>query len=78
MAANTTNTLKDGTKKIRYYSCSNETRFKSLFNSSVRADVLEKYVMDQILEIIKSKKVLKQLVEKVNEKKSNRRIFFES
>ena len=36
--------------------------------NSVRADVLEKYVMDQILEIIKSKKVLKQLVEKVNEK----------
>ena len=39
-----------------------------MFTNSVRADVLEKYVMDQILEIIKSKKVLKQLVEKVNER----------
>lgn len=70
-ASNTTNTLKDGTKKrIRYYSCSNfrNKGSKVCSANSVRADVLEKYVMDQILEIIKSKKVLKQLVEKVNEK----------
>ena len=69
-ASNTTNTLKDGTKKrIRYYSCSNfrNKGSKVCSANSVRADVLEKYVMDQILEIIKSKKVLKQLVEKVNE-----------
>ena len=39
-----------------------------LLNGLGHEDVLEKYVMDQILEIIKSKKVLKQLVEKVNEK----------
>lgn len=70
-ASNTTNTLKDGTKKrIRYYSCSNfrNKGSKVCSANSVRADVLEKYVMDQILEIIKSKKVLKQLVEKVNER----------
>ena len=69
-ASNTTNTLKDGTKKrIRYYSCSNfrNKGSKVCSANSVRADVLEKYVMDQILEIIKSEKVLKQLVEKVNE-----------
>lgn len=70
-ASNTTNTLKDGTKKrIRYYSCSNfrNKGSKVCSANSVRADVLEKYVMNQILEIIKSKKVLKQLVEKVNER----------
>lgn len=70
-ASNTTNTLKDGTKKrIRYYSCSNfrNKGSKVCSANSVRADVLEKYVMDQILEIIKSKKLLKQLVEKVNER----------
>lgn len=70
-ASNTTNTLKDGTKKrIRYYSCSNfrNKGSKVCSANSVRADVLEKYVMDQILKIIKSKKVLKQLVEKVNER----------
>ncbi|MDM5498849.1 recombinase family protein, partial [Staphylococcus aureus] len=33
----------------------------------VRADVIEKYVMDQILEIVKSDKVLKQVVERVNQ-----------
>ena len=35
--------------------------------NSVRADVIEKYVMDQILEIVKSDKVLKQVVERVNQ-----------
>ena len=33
----------------------------------MRADVIEKYVMDQILEIVKSDKVLKQVVERVNQ-----------
>ncbi|MEB7816256.1 cassette chromosome recombinase CcrB [Mammaliicoccus sciuri] len=69
-ASNTTNTLKDGTKKrIRYYSCSNFRNKGSRVCSanSVRADVIEKYVMDQILEIVKSDKVLKQVVERVNQ-----------
>ncbi|MDW4068223.1 recombinase family protein [Staphylococcus saprophyticus] len=69
-ASNTTNTLKDGTKKrIRYYSCSNfrNKGSKVCSANSVRADVIEKYVMDQILEIIKSDKVLKQVVERVNQ-----------
>src|SRR5699024_5517183 len=35
--------------------------------NSVRADVIEKYVMDQILEIVKSDKVIKQVVERVNQ-----------
>ncbi|MCG1311391.1 recombinase family protein [Staphylococcus epidermidis] len=69
-ASNTTNTLKDGTKKrIRYYSCSNfrNKGSKVCSANSVRADILEKYVINQILEVIKSKNALKQLVEKVNE-----------
>ncbi|HAR6185196.1 TPA: recombinase family protein [Staphylococcus pseudintermedius] len=69
-ASTTTNTLKDGTKKrIRYYSCSNFRNKESKVCSanSVRADVIEKYVMDQILEIVKSDKVLKQVVERVNQ-----------
>ncbi|MBO3077551.1 MULTISPECIES: cassette chromosome recombinase CcrB [Staphylococcaceae] len=69
-ASNTTNTLKDGTKKrIRYYSCSNfrNKGSKVCSANSVRADVIEKYVIDQILEIVKSDKVLKQVVECVNQ-----------
>lgn len=69
-ASNTTNTLKDGTKKrIRYYSCSNfrNKGSKVCSANSVRADVIEKYVMDQVLEIVKSDKVLKQVVERVNQ-----------
>lgn len=69
-ASTTTNTLKDGTKKrIRYYSCSNfrNKGSKVCSANSVRADVIEKYVMNQILEIIKSDKVLKQVVERVNQ-----------
>ncbi|MBU7217663.1 MULTISPECIES: cassette chromosome recombinase CcrB [Staphylococcus] len=69
-ASTTVNTLKDGTKKrIRYYSCSNfrNKGSKVCSANSVRADVIEKYVMDQILEIVKSDKVLKQVVERVNQ-----------
>lgn len=69
-ASITVNTLKDGTKKrIRYYSCSNfrNKGSKVCSANSVRADVIEKYVMDQILEIVKSDKVLKQVVERVNQ-----------
>lgn len=68
-ASNTTNKLKDGTKKrIRYYSCSNfrNKGSKVCSANSVRADVIEKYVMDQILEIVKSDKVIKQVIERVN------------
>ncbi|WP_204181838.1 MULTISPECIES: recombinase family protein [unclassified Staphylococcus] len=68
-ASNTTNTLKDGTKKrIRYYSCSNfrNKGSKVCAANSVRADVIEKYVMDQLIEIVKSDKVINQVVKRVN------------
>lgn len=69
-ASNTTNTLKDGTKKrIRYYSCSNfrNKGSKVCSANSVRADVIKKYVMDQILEIVRSDKVINQVLERVNQ-----------
>ncbi|REB25754.1 zinc ribbon domain-containing protein, partial [Staphylococcus pseudintermedius] len=69
-ASTTVNTLKDGTKKrIRYYSCSNfrNKGSKVCSANSVRADVIDKYVMYQILEIVKSDKVIKQVVERVNQ-----------
>ncbi|WP_210128160.1 recombinase family protein, partial [Staphylococcus sp. GDX8P114P-2] len=69
-ASNTTNTLKDGTKKrIRYYSCSNfrNKGSKVCSANSVRADVIEKYVMDQICEIVKSNQVIQKVVERVNQ-----------
>lgn len=69
-ASNTTNTLKDGTKKrIRYYSCSNFRNKGSKICSanSVRADMIEQYVMNQILEVVKSDKVIEQVVKRVNE-----------
>lgn len=69
-ASNTTNTLKDGTKKrIRYYSCSNfrNKGSKVCSANSVRADVIEDYVMKQILEIVKSDKVIQRVVTHVNQ-----------
>ncbi len=68
-ASNTTNTLKDGTKKrIRYYSCSQfrNKGAKICKANSVRADVVEKYVLDQIIAITKNEEVIKQVVDKVN------------
>ena len=72
-ASNTTNTLKDGTKKrIRYYSCSNfrNKGSKACSANSVRADVIEDYVMKQILEIVKSDKVIQRVVTRQSRKSS--------
>ena len=69
-ASNTTNTLKDGTKKrIRYYSCSNfrNKGSKVCSANSVRANVIEDYVMKQILEIVKSDKIIERVVARVNQ-----------
>ncbi|EHJ07402.1 cassette chromosome recombinase CcrB [Staphylococcus simiae] len=69
-ASNTTNTLKDGTKKrIRYYSCSNfrNKGSKVCSANSVRADVIEDYVMQKLLEIVQKDKIIKQVVERINQ-----------
>ena len=67
-----TNTLKDGTKKVlRYYSCG-AARSKGAsvcgFNS-VRADYAEGYVTNRINEVANHPKVLKALVQQVNQHK---------
>ena len=68
----TTNTLKDGTKKVlRYYSCGaarRKGRSVCGFNS-VRADYVEEYVLNRINEVANHPKILKELVSKVNQHK---------
>ena len=68
----TTNTLKDGTKKVlRYYSCGaarRKGRSVCGFNS-VRADYVEEYVLNRINEVVNHPKILKELVSKVNQHK---------
>ena len=69
-ASNTLNTVKGEKKKIRYYSCS---QFKNKGASvcsanSVRADLIEPYVMNRIIEVINNDKILEKVVEKANER----------
>lgn len=69
VAARTTNTLKDGTKrKIRYYSCGRFRNKGSVACSanSVRAEEAEKYVFDKIKKLITNEKVLKDIVKNLN------------
>ena len=69
-ASNTTNTLKDGTKKrIRYYSCANFRRKGSsvCHANSVRADEAEKFVLERLKEIILVPEHIKQIVDEMNE-----------
>lgn len=75
VAANTVNTLKDGTKRrIRYYSCGN---FKNKGSSvcsanSVRADYAEEYVFKKIQEVLLNEKVLKDTVNKLNRERKEK------
>lgn len=69
-AANTLNTVKGEKKKIRYYSCS---QFKNkgaavCSANSVRADLIEPYVMNRVIEVINNEKILEKVVEKANER----------
>lgn len=69
VAARTTNTLKDGTKRrFRYYSCG---LFKNKGSSacsanSVRADEAEEYVFSRIKDVILNERVLKDIVANLN------------
>lgn len=68
-ASNTTNTLKDGTKKrIRYYSCANfrNKGAKVCHANSIRADVAEGFVADRLKEIIQVPEILGGLVKEIN------------
>lgn len=77
IAANTTNTLKDGTKKrIRYYSCQ---RFRAQGASvcsanSIRADDIEAAVQKQILLLLNQPLVLKQVIREANERAHQRQV----
>lgn len=69
-AANTVNTVKGEKKKIRYYSCS---QFKNKGASvcsanSVRADLIEPYVMNRVTEVINNDKILEKVVARANER----------
>jgi site-specific DNA recombinase len=70
VAARTTNTLKDGSKKkIRYYSCGMHRNKGTLAcnANSVRADEAEKYVFKRIKKVMLNKKMLEDIVKNLNE-----------
>lgn len=70
-ASTTTNTLKDGTKKrIRYYSCANFRRKGSRVcrANSVRADDVEKFVLDRLRDVLLIPDHLSQIVDEMNQK----------
>lgn len=69
-ASNTVNRVKGEKKKIRYYSCS---QFKNKGASvcsanSVRADLIEPYVMNRVIEVINNDKILEKVVARANER----------
>lgn len=68
-ASNTTNTLKDGTKKrIRYYSCADfrNKGAKVCHANSIRAEVVEGFVSDRLKEVIQVPEILEGLVKELN------------
>lgn len=68
-ASNTTNTLKDGTKKrIRYYSCANfrNKGAKVCHANSIRAETAEGFVADRLKEVIQVPEILEKLVKELN------------
>lgn len=71
-ASNTTNTLKDGTKKkIRYYSCATfRNKGASVCHAnSIQAKVAEAFVADRLKEIIQIPEIVEQLVKELNKEK---------
>lgn len=71
-ASNTTNRLKDGTKrKTRYYSCAT-ARNKGAgvcHANSIKAEVAEKFVADRLKEIIQQPSILEKIVSRLNEER---------
>lgn len=71
-ASNTTNRLKDGTKrKTRYYSCAT-ARNKGAgvcHANSIKAEVAEKFVADRLKEIMQQPSILKSIIIKLNEER---------
>lgn len=70
-ASTTTNTLKDGIKKrIRYYTYANFRRKGSSVcrADSVRADDVEKFVLDRLKDVLLIPQHLTQIVDELNQK----------
>lgn len=70
VSTRTTNTLKDGTKKVlRYYSCGAfRSKGSAVCNSnSVRADYAEEYVLNQIKSVMSNSKVMQQIIQRTNQ-----------
>ena len=68
-ASNTTNTLKDGTKKrIRYYSCGKFLQQGSsvCHANSIRADKAEPFVLERLSEVIQVPEILSNVVSELN------------
>lgn len=70
VSTRTTNTLKDGTKKVlRYYSCGAfRSKGSAVCNSnSLRADYAEEYVLNQIKYVMSNPKVMEQIIQRTNQ-----------
>lgn len=75
VSTRTTNTLKDGTKKVlRYYSCSAfRSKGSTVCNSnSVRADYAEDYILNRLKYVMSNPKVMDQIIQRTNRLKLER------
>jgi site-specific DNA recombinase len=75
-ASNTTNKLKDGTKKrIRYYSCANfRNKGATVCHAnSIRADVAESFVLDRVREVIAFPDNLNKIIDELNQQIQSQR-----
>ncbi|MFZ5968302.1 MAG: recombinase family protein [Bacillota bacterium] len=74
VAHHTTKTRKDGTKyTIRYYHCGSfKNKGSSICRSNgIRADYAEEHVFKRLAEVITNEKVLKDIIDSLNNKKKN-------
>lgn len=71
----TTNTLKDGTKKVEeYYACGAwKSKGTAVCNSNtIKINKADEYVLDKVMELVNEEVVLKKIVDNINKNKSNK------
>lgn len=71
----TTNTLKDGTKKVEeYYACGAwKSKGTAVCNSNtIKINKADEYVLDKVMELVNEEIVLKKIVDNINKNKSNK------
>lgn len=74
VASTNTSRMRDGTKRrIRYYSCGQfHNKGSSVCHAnSVRADDTEQYVFEKVLEFLNNEKLIKAVINKMNEERHN-------